>query len=234
VYVCPGAIGHSRTSLVIFYPMWQSSIFPKISPEYLVVLFAKYWDEGKEEPLTGYSWNSIVLSIVELSQSVPMNGCTCEQSVRILYITRESNTICRQFVGNMDDQMVSPICDNGWARYSAIKAQDMTADSIRSHSRVGDSEPVLGFELVAISCSTASVCWHTSLVTPVFGVTEYQSVSIEYAPQQFRDVGVLAHVARGSRSEDRESAWAYGTAEAEEKRSADESKEARMVFMMEY
>jgi hypothetical protein len=87
-------------------------------------------------------------------------------------------TVILKVIGDMDDEVVTPVRHDRWTWSGAIERQDRSADSIWSHGGVLNAEPVLCLNQYLPSC-TSNAGFHTSLVTPVLGVVAYQSVSIE-------------------------------------------------------
>lgn len=62
----------------------------------------------------GNTRNTIVLSVVQLTNPVPVDRCSVDLHV----------------VGHMNDQIVSPVSDDCWAWRSAIECQNITLVSI--------------------------------------------------------------------------------------------------------
>lgn len=75
-----------------------------------------------------YSWHSIILNRVELTNSMPMDSCS----------------IMLKVVGDMDDEVISPVCDDSRARNCSIKGKNLACVTISSKSGVFNRQPVLG------------------------------------------------------------------------------------------
>lgn len=138
-----------------------------------------------------------------------------------------------KIVGDVDDKIVSPVGDDGWARNCAVEGQCLACVSVWRECCVFNREPVFYLRSVMeskrIECSKLEL----PLVTPVDGVVVYQSVSMEYSPQQDLDVAVFSQEEfwRAVRVEGKVSE-VKGIAEVNECKANEAKKVTSVVFMM--
>ena len=64
------------------------------------------------------SWNAIVLDVVELTDTMPVYGCS----------------IVFKVVGDVDHEIVTPVGDDGWTWDGAIECEYKSFVSVRSKS----------------------------------------------------------------------------------------------------
>jgi hypothetical protein len=74
-----------------------------------------------------YTWNTVVFSRVQLTNTVPMNGSSIKLEV----------------VRDMNDEVVSPVSDDGWTGNGAVESKSETRVSIWRNCSVFNRQPVL-------------------------------------------------------------------------------------------
>lgn len=76
----------------------------------------KFVREGlpRSDRTLSYTWYTIVLSVVQLTNSVPMYRRSIDFKV----------------ISNVDNQIVTPVCNDCWSWYGPVECQDVTLITI--------------------------------------------------------------------------------------------------------
>ena len=74
-----------------------------------------------------FTWNSVVLSVVQLSDTMPVNSCS----------------VASELVRDVDDNIITPVCRNLRSRDGTIEVKSRTGNSISTESCVLDDQPIL-------------------------------------------------------------------------------------------
>lgn len=100
-----------------------------------------------------FTWNSVVLSVIQLSDTMPVNRCS----------------VTSEFIRDVDDNIITPVSRNLRSWDGTIEVKSRSRNSISTESCVLDNQPILQINVSYELRKKVQIINITSLVTPVFG-----------------------------------------------------------------